>query len=49
MLTIKEVMKEMGISRSTLYRLVDEGLPYTIVGTRKKMFDKETVSEFMSS
>ena len=49
MLTIKEVMKETGISRSTLYRLIDEGLPYTVVGTRKKMFDKETVREFMSS
>lgn len=49
MLTIKEVMKETGISRSTLYRLVDEGLPYTIVGTRKKLFDKETVKEFINS
>lgn len=49
MLTIKEVIKETGISRSTLYRLVDEGLPYTIVGTRKKMFDKETVKEFINS
>lgn len=47
--TVQEIMKEFGISRTTLYRLVDEGLPYRIIGTRKKMFDPDKVREFIAN
>ncbi len=48
MLSIKEVTEECNISRATLYRLIDSGLPYYTVGTRKK-FDVEAVREFLKN
>lgn len=48
-MSTKEILKTMGISRATLYRLIDEGLPYTSVGTRKKMFDPDQVHEFIQN
>lgn len=49
LITTKEILKTTGISRATLYRLIDEGLPYTSVGTRKKMFDPDQVREFIQN
>lgn len=47
LLTVQEVLTKFGIARATLYRLVDEGLPYEVVGTRKKLFDPDEVVEFI--
>lgn len=49
LMTTKEILKTTGISRATLYRLIDEGLPHTSVGTRKKMFDPDQVREFIQN
>ncbi|MCD7893422.1 MAG: helix-turn-helix domain-containing protein [Erysipelotrichaceae bacterium] len=46
LLNAVEILKEAGISKSTLYRLIDEGLPYTYVGKRK-MFDPNDVNQFI--
>lgn len=43
----KELLEEVQISRATLYRLIEEGLPCKEVGPRKKMYDPEVVREFM--
>lgn len=48
-MTTKEIINVIGISRATLYRLIDEGLPYTIVGIRKKMFDSDQVRDFIQN
>ena len=48
LMNTKEILTETGISRATLYRLIEEGLPYTAVGTRKKMFDPDLVREFIA-
>lgn len=46
LLSIKEVTEAFNISRATLYRMIDSGLPFHTVGTRKK-FEKETVKEYL--
>lgn len=48
-LTVDEVIKECQISRSTLYRLLNEGLPYVQVGVRSKLFDVDVVKEFIAN
>ena len=47
LMTTNEILKSANISRATLYRLIDEGLPYTTVGTRKKLFDDDQVRDFI--
>ncbi|MCH5314584.1 MAG: HNH endonuclease [Eubacterium sp.] len=47
LLTVNETLIETGIARATLYRLIDEGLPYEQVGTRKKLFNPDEVKEFI--
>ena len=47
LLTVSEILELTGIARTTLYRMIDEGLPYTQVGTRKKLFALEEVQEFI--
>ncbi|MBD5083244.1 MAG: HNH endonuclease [Clostridiales bacterium] len=47
LLTVKEILNQTGIARATLYRLIDEGLPYEQVGTRKKLFNLNEVVEFI--
>ena len=49
LLSVKETVEELGISRATLYRLVDEGLPYTTVGARTKKFDPDEVRDFLKN
>lgn len=40
--TSAQIMKTLGISKSTLYRYMEEGLPYeTKDGGRGRVFDKE--------
>lgn len=46
-LTIGEVLREFNISRATLYRMIDEGLPYMEMGTRKRVFDGAVVADFI--
>lgn len=46
-LSTKELLAEVGISRTTLYRLIEEGLPVQEVGTRKKLYDPDVVREFI--
>lgn len=48
-LTVQDVLKRFSISRATLYRMIDEGLPYTAVGTRKKIFEEEKVKAFIEA
>jgi 5-methylcytosine-specific restriction protein A len=43
----KELLDEVKISRATLYRLIEEGLPFEEVGPRKKMYDPDVVREFI--
>ena len=47
LLTVAEILDVTGIARATLYRMIDEGLPYKQVGNRKKLFDPEEVKEFI--
>ncbi len=49
LVTISQLLGIMPFSRATLYRYIDEGLPYTIVNGKKKMFDPDVVAEFMST
>lgn len=44
--TVKEITEELQISRATLYRWIDEGLPHRIMGARTKIFDLKEVQEF---
>ena len=46
-LSVNEVITKFDISRATLYRMIDEGLPYIVVGSRKKVFDADTVEAFI--
>lgn len=48
LLTITELLKEANISRATLYRLIEEGLPYHTAGTKKKLFELQEVNEFLA-
>jgi excisionase family DNA binding protein len=45
-LSTKELMALLGISRSTIYRLLDDGLPYLKVGGQNR-FPKEEVIEWL--
>ena len=47
LMTVNEIIKELNISRATLYRMIDEGLPFRIVGTKKKVFYADEVREFI--
>lgn len=47
LLTVAEILTATGIARATLYRMLDEGLPYKQVGARKKLFSLEEVKEFI--
>lgn len=48
LLTVNEIIKKADISRATLYRYLEEGLPYVSVGTGKKMFVLEEVQDFIA-
>lgn len=48
LLTITELIDAIDISRATLYRLIEEGLPYHTAGTKKKLFDQQEVTEFIA-
>lgn len=48
LLTITELLETINISRATLYRLIEEGLPYHTAGTKKKLFDQQEVTEFIA-
>jgi excisionase family DNA binding protein len=45
-LSTKELMALLGVSRSTIYRLLDEGLPCLKVGGQNR-FSKEEVIEWL--
>lgn len=47
LLTTNELLKHVKISRATLYRLVKEGLTFTEVSPRKKLYDPDVVLEFL--
>ena len=47
LLNTQEILKEVNISRATLYRLLEEGLPYQEAGPRKKLYNPDDVREFM--
>ena len=47
LLTVKELTERVDISRATLYRYLEEGLPYVTVGANKKMFVLEDVEDFI--
>lgn len=47
LLTVKELTEQADISRATLYRYLEEGLPYVTVGANKKMFVLEDVEKFI--
>lgn len=46
LITIKELSKEIGVSRSTIYRLLKKGLPYYQVGGSKR-FDLSEVRDWL--
>lgn len=45
--TQKEALELTGISRATLYRYIDEGLPFQTVGARSKLFDIGELKSFI--
>lgn len=47
LLSVQQVLTQTGIARATLYRMIEEGMPYKQVGLRKKMFELNEVLEFM--
>lgn len=47
LLTITEICDQKNISRATIYRYLDEGMPCTKVG-KKNMFDSDEVDEFIA-
>lgn len=47
LLTGKEIEETLNISRSTLTRLVNEGLPYHKVGVSKKLYSPSVVTQFL--
>lgn len=48
LLTVREVLKETGIARATLYRMIDEGLPFETIGTNRKIFELDKVTAFIA-
>ena len=49
LLTISQLVSQMPFSRATLYRYIDEGLEYTVVNGKKKMFDPEVGNDIINS
>lgn len=49
LLTQKEVTERVGISRTTLFRLIKEGLPYIETSNGKKLFVEEEVRSFVQT
>ena len=49
LLTQKDVIEIVGISRTTLFRLIKEGLPYIETTTGKKLFREDDVREFVQT
>lgn len=49
LLKVKELENEINISRATINRLVQEGLPYEVIGARTKVFDPDKVREFLAN
>lgn len=49
MLKVKELQEELSISRATIYRLIEEGLPYELIGVRTKLFDPDEVRAFIAN
>ena len=45
--TQSEITKALGISRTTLFRLVSEGLPHSETPNGKKLFDEDEVRQFI--
>lgn len=43
----KEVLEQLGISRTTLYRLTQEGMPYYKVNEKRKLYDIGVVKDFV--
>jgi len=43
---VKEMLKELGVSRATLYRLIDKGLPVVKIGGSTR-FDVEAVQQWI--
>lgn len=49
LLTQKEVTELIGISRTTLFRLIKEGLPFTETTSGKKLFKEDEVRSFLQA
>lgn len=47
LLNTQDLLKEVNISRATLYRLLEEGLPFKEAGPRRKLYDPDEVREFI--
>ena len=47
LLTIRELARKLNISTRQVYRLIDQGLPFHIVGERKR-FDINIVMEWIN-
>ncbi|MGI5899718.1 MAG: HNH endonuclease [Christensenellales bacterium] len=48
LLTVQEILKETGIARATLYRMIDEGLPFETIGANRKVFELDKVNSFIA-
>lgn len=48
MLTTKELVQVLNVSRMTIYRLREEGMPYIQAGYRTLRFDLEKVLEWLN-
>lgn len=46
LLTIKEIMKKLKLSKPTIYKLMDQGLPYKKIGNQLR-FDADAVQEWV--
>ena len=46
-LSINELCKYLGVTRSTIYKLIKDGLPFVIIGKSRK-FIVEEVDEFLN-
>ena len=48
LLNVQEILKETQIARATLYRMIDEGLPFETIGINKKVFNIDKVNAFIA-
>ena len=48
MLTIEQLMKELGVSRSTVFRWMRKGMPYGFSGLQRKIFDLDSVHNWLT-